>query len=438
MNGFTGNYFFSPTETSPGVFICNRSTAQPFANRVCNSASTSSYTYSFSVWIQSYAPTNNTSYSMNTGTCVKPNYSLTAVKHSILYGADDNGCPTSGTLHSDNQNETDNFQPILWPEAEIRPLSSCTQFTYSSAQYNGADCEVKITREISEQRGTQSANGVSIINRTREISIFTGLTYMQGNSSANGTDPGRDGYTPTECGSNGTLADPCPQGQSRNELGQCVTPPPQCTPPQVLNPEGTACIDPPPEPPQCTPPQVLNPEGTACIDPSDPGTGGTGGTGGDTGGTGGDTGGTGGTGGTGDTGGTGGTGGDTGGTGGTGGDTGTGSGECDPTASNYMTCLLGGGTTYAPGGIVASGAGVPDAQLIATQQEIDAKVSDLKLLFSGDNFGSSGGNLPCFDPIEFNGKYTQICLSDYQQQLEIIPPVLVLIAALIGAFIIFS
>ena len=55
----------------------------------------------------------------------------------------------------------------------------------------------------------------------------------------------------------------CPPDQVLDPAGQCVTPPPpECTPPQVHDPAGQ-CVTPPP--PECTPPEVLDPTTNQCV-----------------------------------------------------------------------------------------------------------------------------------------------------------------------------
>lgn len=84
--------------------------------------------------------------------------------------------------------------------------------------------------------------------------------------------------------------------------------------------------------------------------------------------------------------------------------------------------------------------GAEDDELTKAKQELKdtwAQVStEAKGMWSG-SLGSGGGSLPCPPPVVVLGKPFDICLSRYEGQLSMVGSAVMLIAALLSAFIIF-
>lgn len=83
-----------------------------------------------------------------------------------------------------------------------------------------------------------------------------------------------------------------------------------------------------------------------------------------------------------------------------------------------------------------------DEKIADIQVELDKKIAEYTGLFSGVfdlNLGGSGGSLPCYSvPIKIGAASTsgKLCIADYERELSFLRYILLLVAAVVAAFIV--
>lgn len=83
-----------------------------------------------------------------------------------------------------------------------------------------------------------------------------------------------------------------------------------------------------------------------------------------------------------------------------------------------------------------------DEKIADIQVELDQKIAEYTGLFSGVfdlNLGGSGGSLPCYNvPIKIGAASTsgKLCIADYERELSFLRYILLLVAAVVAAFIV--
>lgn len=83
-----------------------------------------------------------------------------------------------------------------------------------------------------------------------------------------------------------------------------------------------------------------------------------------------------------------------------------------------------------------------DEKIADIQEELDKKISEYTGLFSGVfdlNLGSAGGSLPCYNvPIKIGSASSsgKLCIADYERELSFLRYILLLVAAVVAAFIV--
>jgi hypothetical protein len=83
-----------------------------------------------------------------------------------------------------------------------------------------------------------------------------------------------------------------------------------------------------------------------------------------------------------------------------------------------------------------------DEKIADIQVELDQKIAEYTGLFSGVfdlNLGGSGGSLPCYNvPIKIGSASTsgKLCIADYERELSFLRYILLLVAAVVAAFIV--
>ena len=83
-----------------------------------------------------------------------------------------------------------------------------------------------------------------------------------------------------------------------------------------------------------------------------------------------------------------------------------------------------------------------DEKIADIQVELDQKIGEYTGLFSGVfdlNLGGSGGSLPCYNvPIKIGAASTsgKLCIADYERELSFLRYILLLVAAVVAAFIV--